>query len=219
MGTDMRQLFTKEVKDYDVDQLTDLIWKIGVPKDNIGYGAPPAEHKWFNSPNEGGLWQIPRQFAEFAHFIKDFPIYTFVEIGTHTGYTFSFLCNYIGLFWPVLGMTLDVDDKPSRINPNNGVFFQETSDSLKGGRADLLFIDGDHSYDWVKRDYHNVGRNSGIVVLHDIFSPAKSCKGVVKFWDELKKANEGKTIKEFDYCSGGRNLGIGVIVQDEDLKG
>ena len=71
---------------------------------------------------------------------------------------------------------------------------QETVDEVKGelpnGVCDCLFIDADHTYEGVKRDFQlwsPLVRNGGCVIFHDIASHEKSnpaCK-VKQFWDEL----------------------------------
>lgn len=63
---------------------------------------------------------------------------------------------------------------------------------------DFLFIDGDHSYEGVKRDYEmysRLVRPGGLIAFHDIceHSPESGCE-VKKFWDEVKV---GKEYEEF----------------------
>jgi cephalosporin hydroxylase len=72
---------------------------------------------------------------------------------------------------------------------HNPEIIKQVSDS---GPIDFLFIDGDHSYDGVKRDFCDYGplvRDGGIIVLHDIlFSCWWGGIEVYRFWDEIKKA-------------------------------
>jgi predicted O-methyltransferase YrrM len=61
---------------------------------------------------------------------------------------------------------------------------------LEGEPLDLLFVDGDHSYAGVQRDfemYAPLVRSGGIVAFHDIVvhKPDTECQ-VVKFWSEIK---------------------------------
>lgn len=58
---------------------------------------------------------------------------------------------------------------------------------------DLLFIDGDHTYDGVKADfemYAPLVKPGGLIVLHDIVAhdPASGCE-VDRFWAELKQTH------------------------------
>lgn len=74
---------------------------------------------------------------------------------------------------------------------------QTTKDELLrilGPRCvDFLFIDGDHSYPGVKRDYelyNGLVRPGGLIALHDIVANKKYPEhNVHVFWAELKKHN------------------------------
>jgi predicted O-methyltransferase YrrM len=72
---------------------------------------------------------------------------------------------------------------------------------------DFLFIDGDHSYEGVKRDFEMYGplvRPGGIIAFHDITYIAQ----VGQFWDELKA--QGLATREF-LGDRGQVFGIGVV--------
>ena len=65
---------------------------------------------------------------------------------------------------------------------------------LADKKVDFLFIDGDHTYEGVKRDfnmYSSLVKEGGIIAFHDIVEhdPRSSCK-VNKFWNELKNDHE-----------------------------
>ena len=65
---------------------------------------------------------------------------------------------------------------------------------LADKKVDFLFIDGDHTYEGVKRDfnmYSSLVKEGGITALHDIAEHdlRSSCK-VNKFWNELKNDHE-----------------------------
>lgn len=77
--------------------------------------------------------------------------------------------------------------------------------------VDLLFIDGDHSYEGVKLDwemYSPLVNPGGIVVFHDIVKHKKieECH-VDRFWRELKAKHDHE-----EFCAPDRGwAGIGVI--------
>lgn len=62
--------------------------------------------------------------------------------------------------------------------------------ALNNKEIDFLFIDGDHTYNGVKKDfemYSPLVRNNGIIALHDIVPhEQKHGCGADKFWNEIK---------------------------------
>ena len=94
---------------------------------------------------------------------------------------------------------------------------------LKQEPIDLLFIDGDHSYEGVSQDYRLYApyvRKGGIIGLHDIVPDFKTRFGqetpsyvgeVPKFWQQLKQENL-KT-QEFIEDPDQDGFGIGVVIK------
>jgi predicted O-methyltransferase YrrM len=67
----------------------------------------------------------------------------------------------------------------------------EVKKILEGNQLDFLFIDGDHSYEGVKKDfelYSTLVRKGGLIVFHDIVNndPTRLDIEVPKFWREIK---------------------------------
>jgi hypothetical protein len=156
-----------------------------------------------------------------------------MEIGCRHGGTFILHCEYLSS----LGSALDravaidiVDIQGSLIDycatENNYEFIKMDSSSddfikyIDGKFFDLIFIDGDHSYEGVKKDAENTREISNIQVFHDIVNSA--CPGVVSYWEEIKETH--KKIYDFyefkeQYESvGGSFLGIGVAVRKKWLE-
>lgn len=80
---------------------------------------------------------------------------------------------------------------------------------LKGAPIDFLFIDGDHTYEGIKRDwemYSPLVRRGGLIAVHDIATNYETIQ-VKKFWDEVKS---DFSCKEYAVDPKGR-YGIGVI--------
>jgi predicted O-methyltransferase YrrM len=74
-------------------------------------------------------------------------------------------------------------------------------------QVDVLFLDGDHSYEGVKRDfemYSSLVRPGGIIAFHDTIVAG----GVRKFWAELKTS--GLACEEL-VADHGKIFGIGVV--------
>lgn len=92
---------------------------------------------------------------------------------------------------------------------------QETLNKIKnilnGENVDFLFIDGDHTYEGVKKDFEMYSPlvKDGVIVLHDIVvhPPEIGCK-VNKFWNEIKNKYENMEIVN-DWNQG--FWGIGMI--------
>jgi cephalosporin hydroxylase len=75
--------------------------------------------------------------------------------------------------------------------------------------ADFLFIDGDHGYDGVKRDWELFSplvAPGGLVALHDVNEERHP--GVVRFWNELKSTHETTELIANDPQG---TFGIGIV--------
>jgi predicted O-methyltransferase YrrM len=87
---------------------------------------------------------------------------------------------------------------------------------LDGEPLDFLFVDGDHSYDGVKRDFELYGplvRPGGLIALHDINpdsgNPAGPISGdVPRVWAELRESHR---TEEIVHAPPGEGLGIGIV--------
>jgi predicted O-methyltransferase YrrM len=82
---------------------------------------------------------------------------------------------------------------------------------LDGSRIDLLFIDGDHTAEGVKRDfelYSVLVRSGGLIAFHDIVDGKPALVGgVPDFWRTIKTPDA----KEFIADSRQGGYGIGVL--------
>jgi predicted O-methyltransferase YrrM len=77
---------------------------------------------------------------------------------------------------------------------------ERVSEILNGEKLDYLFIDGDHTYSGVQRDfqmYSPLVRSGGIVVFHDIVTYRREtdCQ-VEKFWTEIKHQYKHRELVE-----------------------
>jgi predicted O-methyltransferase YrrM len=87
---------------------------------------------------------------------------------------------------------------------------------LGGDRLDLLFVDGDHSYEGVRQDYERYSplvREGGLVAFHDIVPGAPGKRGdpggVPAFWQDVKGASSAsfELVQDWEWGS----CGIGVL--------
>jgi predicted O-methyltransferase YrrM len=82
---------------------------------------------------------------------------------------------------------------------------------LGGKEIDFLFIDGDHTYEGVSRDFLRYGplvRPGGMIAVHDIVehSGSSGCD-VYRFWRQVKRQFEHTEIVE-DWESGFAGIGL-----------
>lgn len=157
--------------------------------------------------------QVRSEIIELARILQEAaPSYS-LEIGTNYGGTLLLLCRIshpgatiisvdlpggrfgggyprrkMPLFrrFPRLGQRLHLIRGDSH-SPATRV---RVSNLLKGVALDYLFLDGDHSYEGVKRDfemYSGLVRSGGVIALHDIAPHrARADCEVHQFWNEIK---------------------------------
>ena len=174
------------------------------------------------------LQQIPDELVELIFFLKDYEksnnlkLKKFLEIGFHAGYTNTIL-NKIFEFDEIVGIDTFqefVDGNSLRANHRfknlilicgDSTSKRTISTTKKFTPFDLILIDGNHDYDFVKNDFENyksmISQNS-IILLHDIKS--KKFPGVSKFWKEISSSKQFKS-KEFICDDYPMKAGIGML--------
>jgi len=164
------------------------------------------------------LKQVPKEWNEFLGILKSNNASLVLEVGTFRGMGTVGLCKVAEKV-----ITIDLDDR--RIGrPRNSKFIKGSShdnNTLErvigaigdGNELDALFIDADHSYEGVKKDfelYSRLVKHNGIIGLHDIvdsdYHRRKDCH-VCDFWNEIK----GNYSKHAEMIYDGRWAGIGVV--------
>lgn len=110
--------------------------------------------------------------------IEKFSFTSYLEIGVRNCNTFEFInCEE----------KFAVDPAPQRVIQGKNIFFHsETSDKFfekisKEKKFDLIFIDGDHSFEFVRRDLENSINhisNKGLIILHDTDPPFENLQGM-----------------------------------------
>lgn len=98
-----------------------------------------------------------------------------------------------------------------RIDSHNPATLELVKKHLGNRMIDVLFIDGDHTYEGVKQDfemYSGLVKKGGIIAFHDIVdSPILTCN-VDKYWNEIKK--DFKSLEIIENLKQ-RWAGIGLI--------
>lgn len=177
--------------------------------------------------------QMRSEIVEYARIVAELSPRTVLEIGTFRGGTLfihSRLAtpgatlisidlpgSFFGRIWrwahtPIFnrfarnGQTLHL----LRADSHRKETLSAVSQLLNGRQLDLLFVDGDHTYNGVRSDfemYAPLVRPGGIAAFHDIaVQPWPS--EVARFWCEVKPTF---THKEILHSRGKDAMGIGVI--------
>lgn len=93
---------------------------------------------------------------------------------------------------------------------------QAVIEALEGRSVDLMFIDGDHSQESVRRDYglyRPLVKERGVIAFHDITLPE-----IWSYWCYLRGKRHPRWSFEFIEDKEVVGLGIGALIgRDEDL--
>lgn len=173
--------------------------------------------------------------VEFMSMIMDIKAECIIEIGVHMGGTSYMLLRssepyslHIGIDlytgyhedwietirkFPTEYQRLELLFEDSRLVST----YNKVEYILNGRKADVLFIDGGHTYENTKSDYDmysGLVRGGGIVAIHDIVVnhsnvPPNTTYGTDRFWNEVKNSNSIEIIHEPSvyYIS----YGVGVL--------
>ena len=228
-------VFYKSIQEANIETLSNVEWltecisKVGLvfedrlhPESNTPINIYGDDSKYMNIIRSTGLWQVPRQLAEYLIKIKDLNIKDFLDIGTFAGSTITVITIYLLRFGIVSVQTLDIYphinekliEKWNQLSlpikftmiPSH----QKFTDCMSLTKYDLIFIDGNHDYPFVKDDYLRAKGISKYLSFHDVNDVF--CTGVVQLWNEIKTSGEYKEIYEFIYHSHNlRTMGIGLV--------
>lgn len=149
--------------------------------------------------------QVRAELASVVQFIAAHEPTTVLEIGTDNGGTFYTWCRGLESTDTVLSLDLPGGSTPpqflDRITPDTETTFirgnshttetrNEVERVLDGSSIDLLFIDGDHTLEGVKRDfelYEPFVSDDGLIAFHDIVTlKRESWNEVDRLWADLK---------------------------------
>ena len=177
--------------------------------------------------------QVAEELKGFGEVLASRPPQRALEIGTADGGTLLFLTRMAAP--EALVVTIDLPEGYDGLRgwfyrrfarPNQQLLLVKGDShssqtlgrvkaALRGQELDCLFIDGDHSYEGVRRDfemYAPMVRNGGLIAFHDIVDGLpRLVGGVPRFWREIKtQFRYIELIK--DPHQGG--YGIGVLYVD-----
>jgi predicted O-methyltransferase YrrM len=187
--------------------------------------------------------QIPPEIGAVCDLVRPMKPKVIVEIGTSQGGTLYLLSRLVQPGGVVI--SIDLPGGPGSVRPvmravyrsfgkKNGVqvitldrdshsqaTHAEIEQILAGREIDLLFIDGDHSYEGVKADFHAYRRfvaPNGVIAIHDVAHEDRhKTIFVPQFWRELTA--QPIRHQAFITSAGTDNSpGIGIVFNDANLR-
>lgn len=212
-------MFSSQLQDYKF--LSEFIFnKVGISLNTrtvkFSCSNPKSLNCW------GGLFckQYPDELAQLLVFLykNRSRINSFCEIGSQYGGSFFVIDSFLRSVNPNMGKGTAVDIrfkkqknwiKYKEHNPQID-FIQIDSKNFKPEQQyDFCFIDGDHSYKGVKRDYILIKKYARIIAFHDI----GFYKSVKRIWDSI----DGNKIEFFNKDPLFKTkVGIGVVFNSID---
>jgi len=182
--------------------------------------------------------QVPSEIMAFATMVAELRPKTILEIGTSRGGSLFILCRLSAPDGTIISVDMPGAGYGEAYTPAHARLFElfpskgqnlslVKADShspatrsrvdmlLAGKKVDLLFIDGDHSYEGVKKDfemYSPLVADGGVIAFHDIAVHTKfaHCE-VDRFWNEIKPVFRHREIID-DPKQGW--AGIGILWKD-----
>lgn len=172
------------------------------------YGVPNYYTKCF-CDGELMLWQKPNELSRtIYHLITKYTIDSFLEIGTYKAATFLVMREFLKIKNPnLISMTID---PYARIHPNVlstfDIHLKRNTINDIHEKFDLIFIDGNHTYNYVRNDYEQSLRlNPKLIMFHDIIGDP--CPDVKRLWEEVKHTHKNY----YEFTDLQPVMGIGII--------
>lgn len=177
--------------------------------------AAGPRHPLLRRSKEWAALQKPLEFSALLWKVEELRPRSVLEIGTRFGGTLYCWCQLAAPDAEIVSVDLPPDvglghgysperaDEMRRLFPQNGQRLHliqadsQAVDTLRAvrkliDRLDFLYIDGDHRYEGVRRDFELYGplvRKGGLVAFHDI-NPTRADSEVDRFWAEIREAYE-----------------------------
>lgn len=199
-----------KISNFDLNKLTTddvikIICEFGLVRD-----SKPLYREYtcyMNTADELGLWQRPNQLAITIEHLLKLNIESFLEVGTYKAATFLILKEFLKLKNKNLRcLTIDIYNRfTEEYLKELNIEFKQCEIKDVDLNFDLIFIDGNHSYEFVKRDFeYSLKLNPKYVLFHDIND--QWCEGVIKFWNEIKN-----NYKHIEIVDDDKVMGLGLL--------
>jgi predicted O-methyltransferase YrrM len=198
----------------------------------LRYEAGSSNPDYFKalSKKEGSLklQQVPEEYGALLLMLKKHKPKSYLELGIGNGGSFAMACFMMqetlefaqavdNLAYRNLGIGQNEDEILRFIKAietktekhfYNGSTDKYFSELFPDKKFDVIFIDADHSYEGVRKDFVNAQQHlndGGLIVFHDIASEA--CPGIQRIWKEIYSQVPNSCV-EFVHSN---TCGIGVV--------
>jgi len=170
-----------------------------------------AYQEYINASDYGPL-QIPTELVDFLIYSLRTTPTSILEIGVMYGGFSIFCCAVLSRFNKDFRyVCVDIEDNFrdwdyfSAILPLEKAIPKTSADFI-GLSFDIVFIDGEHSYSGMKKDFLNVGRYAKICAFHDINATEYDHLdgGTRRCWNELKMS----------YCTSASIIEVSHITEE-----
>lgn len=214
-----------------------IVERVGLTPDSRGaalYGDEAAK-KMVVAPSRAarkkvGLWQNPQQIAAaLVHIGSRVEVHRYIEVGVYTAWTCCFVSTYlrrVGKLGSFEGYAVDLSSAAIAVGTKtllaslNVTFLYRSLLKLPPAVPyDFCFIDGDHAYDGIKRDYRSFSPACRFMMFHDIQDIStvhlkNFSGGVPLFWAHLTAATHHQRRTEFIHLPAEvryPSFGLGVL--------
>lgn len=142
-------------------------------------------------------WEEWKAFLEFADaYFKNRGIKTpiVVEIGVMHNEQRTFYKELLGAVH--IGIDLNVNNAPDIVGDSaDPRTLEKLKVALAGREIDLLFIDGNHTYEGVRADHELYGPLvRHLIAFHDVHGVTRRCPGVNPYWNERTTNTQHMTV-------------------------
>lgn len=166
------------------------------------------------------IQQTPQELAQFLVWADQHDVKTVLEIGTGSSAGLArFMVKDMG--WQVTSLDMNTPDAhDDLIGSDDWTFIQadsqakDTINLLEGQKFDLVFIDGDHSYEGAKHDHLTYGKLGRIVAMHDV-ADGGWWDGSIQYWKDVAYTKAGNLRKGYhEAITPNAKQGIGWYESD-----